>query len=361
MMYNSRKFCDSHVKLDFNNVLIVPKPSKIQSRSLVKLEKTFRFNKKTDYTLPTKWSGVPIISSNMDTVTGLDTFNVLRQHNYISCFPKHLNKEWIVKSVLPEELAYIDNYMLCCGINKYDTGILVSLIDRLQKEGISIKFICIDIANGYLNKLLDVCSMFRERYPHLIIAAGNVVTPEGVQSIIKSGANLVKVGIGSGSCCTTRLKAGVGYPQLSAVLECSEAARSVGGLIISDGGIVHPADIVKAFAGGAGFVMLGSMLAGHTESPGELQLNSKDNMWYKTFYGMASSDAVSKYNAGMKNYRTAEGKTVQMRYKGDLIHTINDINGSLRSACTYVNATDLKELYVNSQFVLVNNTHNTSL
>ena len=357
-MNASMRFIDTSLKLDFKDVLIVPRKSNVHSRNIVNLNREFYFRTKP---LTSRWEGVPIISSNMDTVSSLETFDVLKNYNYISCFPKYLNKQWLESIKLPNQLHYSDYYMLSCGINEMDCQILMSLIDRMFNEGLKPKFICIDVANGYLTKLLDVCSMFRERYPQMIIAAGNVVTPNAVKDIIKTGANMVKVGCGSGSACTTRLKTGIGYPQLSVILECAEVAHANGGHLISDGGIVYPGDIAKAFVAGTDFVMLGSMLAGHSESPGELQLNPKDNKWYKAFYGMSSEDAIEKHNGGMKNYRTAEGKSVMIKYKGSMANTIKDINGGLRSACTYLDARNIPELMKNGEFILVNTTHNTSL
>jgi GMP reductase len=352
------KFRYTDLKLDFRDVLIVPRSTKVLSRSSVNLNKSLTFKTKP---FTTHWTGIPIISSNMDTVTGLESFDKLRLQNYISCFPKHLNSDWLnTKDVIPE-LQYTDHYMLSCGVNKSDYETLVNLVKKLQDKNIKVKFICVDVANGYMSSLLDVCAYLRETFPQIVITAGNVVTPEGVQNLISHGVNIVKVGIGSGSVCTTRIKTGVGYPQLSAVLECADIAHKNGAYIISDGGIVQVGDIAKAFVAGADFVMLGSMLAGHSESPGELQLNPYDNEWYKTFYGMSSENAVQKYNGGMKNYRTAEGKSVKIKYKGLINNTLNDINGGLRSACTYVNANNLDELRNNGFFVHVNNTHNTSL
>jgi GMP reductase len=350
-MCNGLKFHSHEVKLDFNNVLIVPKRSTITSRKHVDIERTLSFRTKPK-TL--RWKGVPIISSNMDTVTNLESFKVFKEHNYMSCFPKHFNSQWVASP--PEELKDTNNYMLSCGINDYET--LIELVDKLSKEGIDVRFVCVDIANGYLDTLGDVCKELRRRYPSVVIAAGNVVTPEGVESLIRNGANMVKVGVGSGAVCITRLKAGVGYPQLSAVLECVKTAHTYGAHIISDGGIVHPADFAKAFAAGSSFVMAGSVFAGHTESPGELLHDPHTNEWYKLYYGMASEDAVNKYNDGLKNYRSAEGKKVRIPHKGPLSHTIHDINGGIRSACTYTNSYNLEELYENTEFILVSQTHN---
>jgi GMP reductase len=199
-------------------------------------------------------------------------------------------------------------------------------------------------------------------FPDCVLVAGNVVTPELVYELIsRCGVDIVKIGIGSGAVCTTRLKAGVGYPQLSAILECKSAAKAGGGYIISDGGIVNPCDIAKAFVAGADFVMCGSMLAGHTESPGDIIVDTATGDKYKTYYGMASDTAVQKYNDGKMGYRTAEGKKVRMKLKGHLYHTLDDINGSLRSTCSYTDARNLEQLYEKARFIEVNATHNTSL
>jgi GMP reductase len=355
-MNNTLKFRTVQKKLDFNDVLIIPRRSSVHSRSVPIIQRTINFKTQP---LCTNWTGVPIVSSNMDTVTGLHSFNVLRLQNYLSCFPKHLNKEWDSLKRLPSELQFTEHYMLSCGIKEHDYNLVFKLIDRMSNEGISVKFLCVDIANGYLTEMLDVCSIIRDKYPKMVITAGNVVTPEATYDLIKSGANIIKIGIGSSGVCTTRLKTGVGYPQLSAVLECADIAHRHNGYIMSDGGIVHPADIVKAYVAGADFVMIGSMFAGHTESPGELHLNPKDNEWYKTFYGMASETALEQYN-NKRDYRTAEGKKVNIKHKGALINTLYDINGGIRSACTYTNSLILEELYQNGEFICVSRTHNNN-
>lgn len=643
-MQSVRKFQSNHVKLDFKDVLIVPKKTSVASRKFVNIKRQFNFK----HSRSQFWSGTPIISSNMDTVTGPTVFKAIRQHQYISCFPKHFNDLWLKSKVIPEYLEHVDYYMLSCGISDNDVNITTSLIDKLSKHGVHIRFICLDVANGYLTHLVEVCRYMKHRYPNIVLTAGNVVTPDLTEELIqRGGADIVKCGIGcfsrdtlvltangdyvninqlkrgqmiingegkpvkvkrvipkdkkklirltssnwlgftkvtlghkylvqdvhtsniswqriggctpgmkntllpkniewelprcynisqkkkvmrtgyamgylvatflqfgkvnddivflllnpnqnkvvnkisnilislfkvdtqiyrntcltmipildadlkayletvfysennskflatnksfvkgmhdalsmtepnkvcdrvkqlfnwctlilaheryfenytvndiiavknlgeaeevwdievdcpthsfiannnivhnSGSVCETRIKAGVGYPQLSAVLECADVAHKNGGYLISDGGIVHPADICKAYAAGADFVMLGSMLAGHTESPGESILDKNDNKKYKVFYGMASENAVEKYNGGFGRYRTAEGKVVKIKEKGSIEHTINDINGSIRSACSYTNSFDLNEFYRNSEFILVSQTHNTSL
>ena len=291
----------------------------------------------------------------MDTVTNLDTFSVFSKYNYITCFPKHFNKIFneSYNSNFPQEFRETDRYMLSCGINRDDYSELIKTLNNFRSNDIKVKFICIDVANGYLTRMHDVCRLFRELYPEIIIAAGNVVTPECIYDLIKiHGVNIVKVGIGSGSVCETRLKTGVGYPQFGAVVECSQAAHEAGGYIISDGGIRDPCDIAKAFGAGADFVMGGGIFAGHDESPGIITVDQNGNK-FKEFYGMSSKEANEKYNGGLKNYRTSEGKKTQIPLKGLLEDTIKDINGGLRSACTYVDATNLDEFHNNAKFIIL--------
>lgn len=346
------KFLSREIKLDFRDVLIVPKKTRITSRKEVSLIKKIKFNDNVT------WTGVPIVSSNMDTVTNLDTFNIMKQHNYISCFPKHFNKKWAnVSSQLPIELADTDHYMLSCGTSKDDCNTMINLLIGLHDVDIVPKFLCIDVANGYMKSLQETCCKMRGLFPDIVITAGNVVTPDLTRELIQNcGVDIVKVGIGSGAVCETRLKAGVGYPQLSAVLECAQAAHEAGGRIMSDGGIVYPCDIVKAFSGGSDFVMCGSIFAGHEESPGETVHGGT----HKAFYGMSSHKANEKYNGGMNGYRTSEGKAVYIPIKGSIDDTIKDISGSIRSACAYTDCNHLDQLS-SAQFIQVNHHHNTSL
>ena len=313
------------IKLDFKDILIVPKKTLLTSRKQDSLTRKMSFNKFNAF-----WEGTPIIASNMDTVSNLSSFNVLRQYDYITCFPKYFNKMWQNLDEFPKELAYTNNYMLSCGVSDNDIDIVRRLVERLSLKGITVKFICVDVANGYMTTLCDACLRLRELFPDIILVAGNVVTPDATYYLItNAGVNIVKIGIGSGSVCTTRLKAGVGYPQLSAVLECSDAAHNANGYIISDGGIINPCDISKAFAAGADFVMGGSIFAGHEESPGEIYIDNNTNIKYKKFYGMSSQTANNKYNDGLQDYRTSEGKEVKIQLKGSLHDTIKDLNGSI--------------------------------
>jgi GMP reductase len=250
----------------------------------------------------------------------------------------------------PEIINYI---CVSSGTAKADAEKLHQIITACP----SLRFICIDVANGYSEHFVGFVKWARETYPDKIIIAGNVVTGEMVEELLLSGADIIKVGIGPGSVCTTRVKTGVGYPQLSAIIECADAAHGLGGQIISDGGCKVPGDIAKAFGGGADFVMLGGMLAGHAESGGEL-VEDEHGKQFKLFYGMSSETAMNKYAGGVAEYRASEGKTIKMPYRGPVTETILDILGGLRSTCTYVGASYLKELTKRTTFIRVQEQHN---
>jgi GMP reductase len=239
------------------------------------------------------------------------------------------------------------NLAVSSGITEQDSIYLRNVLAACPQ----LNFICLDVANGYTEYFVQFVKNTRAAYPDKTIIAGNVVTGEMVEELILAGADIVKVGIGPGSVCTTRIKTGVGYPQLSAVIECSDAAHGLGGHIISDGGCTCSGDVAKAFGAGADFVMLGGMLAGHDESGGEVV--ERDGKKYRAFYGMSSATAMEKHFGGMADYRASEGKTVLVPYKGPIQYTIQDILGGLRSSCTYVGAAKLKELSKRTTFVRV--------
>ena len=330
---------EQDIKLDFSDVLIRPKRSTLESRNDINLEREFKFPHSNQI-----WKGIPIIASNMDTVGTLDMYHSLRKYNMLTCFHKFLNI-----NDYPDNDD--NNYIVSIGIRDEDIGKLCNLYQKFPKK---CNIICIDIANGYIQRLVNFCQQVRELIPHCILIAGNVVTREMVEELIINGkVDIVKVGIGSGSVCTTRLQTRVGMPQLSAIIECSDAAHGCGGHIISDGGITSPGDASKAFGAGADFVMLGSILAGHNESGGEII--EEEGEKYKVFYGMSSDTAMNKHYGGVNKYRSSEGKTVKIKLKGPVDETINDLLGGIRSTCTYVNAKNLKDLSKCTTFVRVNN------
>jgi GMP reductase len=330
---------ETDIKLDFNDVLFRPKRSSLSSRGEVDLTREIIF--KNGY----KWTGVPIIVSNMDTVGTFEMYKVMHRHKIITCFHKHYALE---DYPLDMDRNY---YMVSSGITDGDQERLHALITRLNPL-----FVCVDVANGYMKSFVDFIRKIREKYPDIIIVCGNVVSREMVEELIMNcGADIVKVGIGSGSVCITRLQTGVGMPQLSAVIESADSAHGLNGFIVSDGGCTTPADIAKAFGGGADFVMLGGMLAGHDESGGEIVIDETTGQKSKIFYGMSSSTAMEQYNGGVASHRSAEGKTVKIPYRGSVEKTVLDILGGIRSTCTYIGAKRIKDIPKCTTFIRVNN------
>ena len=338
---------DTELKLDFNNVLIRPKRSTLKSRSEVSLERTFTF-------LHSKrqWCGIPIIASNMDTIGTFEMAKIFSQFKLITIFHKFYTPEQIAKFTCEnkEILPFIG---VSSGANDSDFSRLQSILETSK-----IDIVCLDIANGYQESFVEFVSKVRKSFPDKIIIAGNVVTSDMTEQLILAGADIIKVGIGGGSVCTTRKQTGCGYPQLSAVIECADAAHGLKAHIISDGGCVVPGDIAKAFGGGSDFVMLGGMLSGHDENAGNVI--SEDGKIYKEFYGMSSSTAMEKHFGEVAEYRSSEGKRVLIPYKGPVKETVKNFLGGLRSACTYVGAVALKELSKRTTFIRVSMQTNDS-
>lgn len=339
---------ENDLKLGFKDVMFRPKRSTLKSRSEVDLNRGFKFfhSSKT-------WTGIPVMAANMDTVGTFQMALELSGHRLFTAIHKHYSlRNW--SDFLGKAPKGIENYIaVSTGTGKRDGDKLKSILTNHPQ----LQFICIDVANGYSQHFVDFLKQTRQAFPDKVIIAGNVVTGEMVEELLLSGADIVKVGIGPGSVCTTRLKTGVGYPQLSAIIECADAAHGLGGQIISDGGCVTPGDVAKAFGAGADFVMLGGMLAGHDESGGKLI--EKNGKHYKEFYGMSSAIAMTKHVGGIAEYRASEGKMVNVQYRGPVTNTINDILGGIRSTCTYVGASKLKELTKRTTFIRVSEQENT--
>jgi len=327
------------VKLDYKDVLITPKRSTLSSRSEVKLERKFKFK------YGGEWSGVPIIAANMDGVGTLEMAEELNKHKCLVAVTKHYPEHDLVNHFALRLHSSIYSLGISdADLKKFDNVYYSAVLHSHMK-------VCIDVANGYTQAFVDFVKRFRDKYPSATLMAGNVVTPEMTEELILSGVDIVKVGIGPGSVCTTRKMTGIGYPQLSAVIECADAAHGLRGHIIADGGCTVPGDVVKAFAAGADFVMLGSMLAAHDEG-GNPPINGNVH-----FYGMSSKTANDKHFGGLKNYRSSEGRTVELRHRGPVSNTLQEILGGLRSACTYVGASELKELSKRTTFVRCTQTH----
>jgi len=362
---------ETELKLDYKDVLIRPKRSRLTSRSNVDLARTFRFPHAEG-----TWTGVPIVAANMDTVGSLGMAAALAPHGLMTALHKFYAPtdyaDWLLaQAVLPAApppgLAPADSVFLSFGITGADIEKLhATAADLRARTGAPPRYICLDVANGYSERFAQVVAKVRDAYPQAVLMAGNVVTGEMTEQLVLSGADIVKVGIGPGSVCTTRKMTGVGYPQLSAVIECADAAHGLKGLVCADGGCTVPGDIAKAFAAGADFVMLGGMLAGHDEGGGRVvtrrfltweldENNQRILREEKTveFYGMSSEAAMDRHYGGVAEYRASEGKRVEIPYRGAVAATVQEILGGLRSTCTYVGALRLKELSKRATFVMV--------
>ena len=337
---------EDDVKLDYSDVLIRPKRSTLTSRFDVELERTYSF-----YHSGKEWTGVPIMSSNMDTVGTFEMHEELSLHGMVTCIARHHNTDG-----MPWHLAERRNKLcVMSGISDKEILELVGVANTYK----DVSFVGLDVANGYTINFVQAIKHLRTLLPSATIIAGNVVTADMTAELILAGADIVKVGVGPGSVCTTRIKTGIGYPQLSAVIECADAAHGVGGHIIADGGCNSSGDIVKAFAAGADFVMIGGMLAGHDECDGELIFEDDNpDPIGMNFYGMASKTAMDRHGHANREYRGEEGKTVTVPYRGAVRDTVVDILSGVRSGCTYVGANRLKDLTKCATFVKVNSTHN---
>ena len=339
---------ENEIKLDFKDVLIKPKRSNLNSRSEVKLLQEFKFKHVKNYI----WKGIPIMISNMDTTGTFEMALEAAKYNLMTCIHKYYNLEDWLKfiqdvSVFESNLDIFNHIAISCGSKNEDLLKLNTIIENIP----NLKFICLDVANGYTESFIEFVSKVRELHPDKVIIAGTVVTREMTEELLLKGADIIKVGIGPGSVCTTRKKTGVGMPQLSAIIECSDAAHGLNGHILADGGCTCAGDFGKAFGGGADFIMSGGMFAGHLESGG--RLIEEDGKQFKEFYGMSSSTAMNIHSGGVANYRTSEGKRVLLPYKGEVKNTIQDILGGLRSTCTYVGASKLKYLSKCTTFIRV--------
>ena len=361
---------DTEIKLDYSSVLIRPKRSTLSSRKQVDLIRDLGFRN-----TPTaeNYNGVPVMAANMDGVGTFEIADALAQHKMFTCLSKTYSVDQLLNFFDIADGNRKNYTAVSIGISDSDSRKFEQVYRRLEYK---LKYVCIDVANGYSQAFVEFVKDFKRFFPDIVIIAGNVVTGEMTEELILAGADIVKVGIGPGSVCTTRIKTGVGYPQLSAVIECADAAHGLGGHIIADGGCTSPGDVAKAFAAGADFVMLGGMLAGHDEGGGEViskhyitneVVLDQDGNWqeqkveskkFVQFYGMSSQAANDKHFGGLKDYRSSEGREVFVPYRGAVENTAKDLLGGIRSACTYVGAEKLKYLPRCATFVRCMDTHN---
>ncbi len=363
---------EEEIKLDFQDVLIRPKRSLLGSRREVDLQREYTFLSQKSPEKRFLYGGIPIIASNMDGVGTFEVARALGEMGLFTCLVKTYSEGELTRffQETPQEIT--KHVAVTIGINPAEIEAFSVFYKKMKS---SCHYLCVEVANGYTERFTSTIADIRKQFPDLILIAGNVVTSDQTQELILKGADIVKVGIGPGSVCTTRLKTGVGYPQLSAIIECADAAHGLGGHIISDGGCTCPGDVVKAFAGGADFVMLGGLFAGHEEGGGEVISRyersgylEKDNSGefrdkiiekqFVEFYGMSSAKANDKHFGGLQEYRSSEGREVLIPFKGAIKMTANDILGGLRSACTYVGASTLKQLTKCTSFIRVAKQYN---
>jgi len=367
---------EEDIKLDYKDVLIRPKRSTLKSRKQVKLLRGFTFrNYEPDFPEninDVHCTGIPIMASNMDGVGTFEMADTLAKKSIFTCLVKTYSADELIEFFNTDDYLRTNHVAMSIGTSD-DDWCKLEIVSAIVKG--KLKYLCMDIANGYSEHFAAHVRKVRKSFPNIVIIAGNVVTGEMTEELILAGADIVKVGIGPGSVCTTRIQTGVGYPQLSAVIECADAAHGLGGHIIADGGCTCPGDVAKAFAAGADFVMLGGMLAGHDEGGGEvIEKFYKTGEWVKDvmtvdhiersswsdkielkrfvkFYGMSSDAANTKHFGGLKDYRSSEGREVLVPYRGSVSDTVQDLLGGIRSTCTYAGAMKLKQLSKCTTFV----------
>ena len=354
---------EENISLDFDDVLIKPKRSILTSRSEVNVTRSFTFKNSRK-----NWTGVPLIAANMDVTGTFEIQKVLSEYGMLTAFHKHYSTNDL-ENFIKNNTSNKDRYFVSIGMREEDYAKFLSLEMNQETEG---TMLCVDVPSAYLEKFIDFIKLVRDQNPDTTIMAGNVCTGEMTEALILAGVDIVKVGVGPGSGCLTRRVAGVGVPQLTAIIDCADAAHGLKGHICADGGIVHPGDLGKAFGGGADFIMMGGILSGHKECGGEVY-NSDGKLaegdlpddarpsWRTKFYGMASHEAMNKYYGGRAKYRAAEGRIVEVPYKGTVKNTVEEFLGGLRSTMSYIGAEHLKEISKRTTFVRVNKILNTSL
>ena len=336
-------------KLNFEDVLLQPKRSTLTSRKDVDMTRKFTFRnsgKVMNFT--------PIFASNMDGVGTFSMAKVLQEYKMMTVITKSTTIEQWREAV--GSGVRLQSVSVCTGTNKVfdEDAEDYRNMQNVLKSFPDVKMITVDVANAYHQNMVEFVARVRDEFPDKVIVAGNVVTPEMTEELIINGADVVKIGIGPGSVCTTRTMTGVGVPQFSAILECADAANGVDGHIMADGGCVHPGDIAKALGGGAHMVMIGGMLAGHIESEGEINPDTGK----REFYGMSSDRAREIHGRRKDGYRGNEGRVVELPDRGPVKNTVEDILGGVRSACTYIGARRLKDMPKCASFVTTNNVIN---
>jgi GMP reductase len=363
----------NEIKLDFDDVLIVPQRSTLTSRSEISLERTFNF-----YHSPRSWTGIPIMCANM----GFCSFDMaieLAKYKMIACLHKYHSVDELV-NYFTKHPNNIDYTFVSIGYKKSDLNHLLELKNIIGRQ----PNICIDVPNGHMDVFVKYCNKVRENFPESIIIAGNVTNTSSTQELlIYGGVDICKSGIGGGSACSTRFITGCGFPQLSSCLENAYVAHGLQngpkklGLIVSDGGHKTSGDVCKALCAGADFVMLGGYFAGTEPCDGEWEYEYfvSDHNFYQpndpgytttkrknkfSYYGMSTHHSQQLYEDTVKNYRASEGTKITVKYKGTLDKVIQELLGGIRSCCCYIGASHIKYMSKCSQFCQVNKIHNNN-
>jgi len=365
---------ENEILLDYSDVLLKPKRSSLSSRKEVDLEREFTFKYSG-----VNWKGIPIFSANMDTSGTFEIALEMSRYKMLTAIHKFYKIEaWRnFFKLFKNDNKYILQDYIVPSIGLKELNKFREIVQVYKEKEIYPKFVMLDVANGYTERFVNFVKEVREEFEDITIIAGNVATAEGVEALVFAGADICKIGIGSGKSCLTRKVAGVGIPQFSSVIECADAAHGLGAQIVADGGIKEIADFSKSFGAGADFVMAGDFFAGHEESGGELitknyftneavfknNLNSNNEIiperlveikQFKEVYGMSSTYAMEKYYGKKDDYRASEGEYSLIPYKGKIKNTIEELLGGTRSACTYLGSRRIKDMSKCATFVRVN-------
>jgi IMP dehydrogenase len=309
--------------LTFDDVLIMPKHSDVRSRRDPSLTSKLTKNISID---------TPILSANMDTVTGPEMAIAMHNLGGLGILHRFTSIEDQVEMVRKVKEAGAKIISASIGVGDESKPRMMAL----AKAGVNV--VTVDIAHGHSIQMMETMKWLKDTYPQIEIIAGNIAMPEAAKDLIEAGADAIKVGIGPGSMCTTRIITGAGVPQLTAIALCAEIAETYGVPVIADGGIKTSGDIVKAFAAGASTVMLGSMLAGTLETPGDLKHGKKQ------YRGMASKSAQVSWRGGVPEGMAPEGESTMVNIKGRAKDVIFEITGGIRSGMSYINATSVAEI-----------------
>lgn len=316
--------------LTYDDVLIVPTKSDVRSRKHPNLETKLTRKRSLQ---------IPLVSANMDTITESAMMIALNGVGGCGILHRFVSIADQVTEVEKARDAGLTLIAASIGVN----GDWKERAEALVKAGANV--LTIDIAHGHSTQMIETMKWVKDKFAEIEIIAGNVATPEGTEELIEAGADAIKVGIGPGSMCTTRIITGCGVPQLTAVALCAEVARSRGVPVIADGGVRTSGDIVKALAAGADTIMLGSMLAGTLETPGEVKQGRK------SYRGMASKAAQVSWRGEVPEGMAPEGESTQVNVKGHVRDVVLEICGGIRSGMSYVNATNIAEIRENARFI----------